>query len=196
MEFRSWFVRSCPTYIFGRTRIWGEKCFLLCLCCRIGARRTTGTSTGTGTGTTNRARAEIPTTHLPCSRVLLRTHSAPIPRIARAPELVLMYVLSVFIPYPVPTIPLTNNPLFFYMISSLKNSKCSLDGQSFILNGIWWFVVRGRRFLCTYNTTVQKLFENSFRRFRSRSLQRIDFKNASKKNSPQTDCQRDGARKR
>ena len=47
-----------------------------------------------------------------------------------------------------------------------------------------------------YSTTVQKLFENSFRRFRSRSLQRIDFKNASKKNSPQTDCQRDGARKR
>ena len=39
-----------------------------------------------------------------------------------------------------------------------------------------WFVVRGRRFLCTYSTTVQKLFENSFRRFRSRSLQRISSK--------------------
>jgi len=59
-----------------------------------------------------------------------------------------------------------------------------------------WFVVRGRRFLCTYSTTVQKLFEDSFRRFLSRSLQRIDFKNASKNNSPQTDCQRDGACKR
>jgi hypothetical protein len=45
-------------------------------------------------------------------------------------------------------------------------------------------------------TTVQKLFEDSFRRFLSRSLQRIDFKNASKNNSPQTDCQRDGACKR
>jgi len=56
-----------------------------------------------------------------------------------------------------------------------------------------------RLFPCSYvqySTTVQKLFENSFRRFRSRSLQRIDFKNASKKYSPQTDCQRDGARKR
>ena len=41
----------------------------------------------------------------------------------------------------------------------------------------WNLVVRGRRFLCTYRTVlaVQILFENYFRRFRSRSLQRIDF---------------------
>jgi len=30
---------SCPTYIFGRTRIWGEKCFLLCSCCHTPTRR-------------------------------------------------------------------------------------------------------------------------------------------------------------
>ena len=53
-----------------------------------GARRTTGTGTGTGTGTTRRKRAEIPTTHILCYCVLLRTHSAPKTRIARASELV------------------------------------------------------------------------------------------------------------
>jgi len=62
-----------------------------------------------------------------------------------------------------------------------------------------WFVVRGRRFLCTYYSTycstVQKLFENSFRRFRSRSLQRIVFKKCLEVELS-SDCQRDGARKR
>ena len=52
-------------------------------------------------------------------------------------------------------------------------------------------VVGGRRFLCTYTvqySTVQKLFENSFRRFRSRShalSSGLTSKNASKKNSHQ-----------
>jgi hypothetical protein len=68
--------------------------------------------------------------------------------------------------------------------------KCNL-----VVRGSW-FVVVVFYVPTVLRTTVQKLFENSFRRFRSRSLQRIDFKNASKKNSPQTDCQRDGACKR
>ena len=84
MEFRSWFVRSCPTYIFGRTRTWGEKCFLLCLCCRIRG--------GSRAQARPRARApregRAPRYQQHTSRVLLRTHSAPKPRIARAPELV------------------------------------------------------------------------------------------------------------
>jgi hypothetical protein len=79
-------------------------------------------------------------------------------------------------------------------------SLFSMLGPSFLLNGIS-FVVRGgggRRFSCTYlpysssYRTVQKLFENSFRRFRSRShalthalSSGLTSKNASKKNSPQ-----------
>ena len=46
-----------------------------------------------------------------------------------------------------------------------------------------------------YSTTVQKLFENYFRRFRSRSLQRIVFKKCLEEELS-SDCQRDGARKR
>jgi len=72
-----------------------------------------------------------------------------------------------------------------------KELKVWIDlTQSFILNGIWWFVVVVVFVVPTiqYSTTVQKLFENSFRRFRSRShalSSGLTSKNASKKNSPQ-----------
>jgi len=61
-----------------------------------------------------------------------------------------------------------------------------------------WFVVRGSwssffMYLQYYSTeTFWKFFPKI-----SLTLSPADFfKNASKKNSPQTDCQRDGARKR
>ena len=63
-------------------------------------------------------------------------------------------------------------------------------------------LVGGRRFFmylqyCTTSTTVRtETFWKFFPKI-SLTLSPADFfKNASKKNSPQTDCQRDGARKR
>ena len=86
MENRPWFVVRVRR-IFLDGPVYGEGsvfCSLFALSHTNGARRTTGM----GTGTTRRTRAEIPTTHLLCSCVLLRTGSAPNTRIARAPELV------------------------------------------------------------------------------------------------------------
>ena len=77
-----------------------------------------------------------------------------------------------------------------YQTSAPK--PCIARAPALVLYIKWNLVVRGSWFVVVVfyvptvlRTTVQKLFENSFRRFRSRSLQRIDFKNASKKNSPQ-----------
>jgi len=89
MEFRSYVRGSCPTYIFGRGRIYGRSDF--CSVRAVAHQRGEGGGHGNGHGRVpheGRARAEIPTTHLHTYCVLLRTYSAPKTRIARAPELV------------------------------------------------------------------------------------------------------------
>jgi len=48
------------------------------------------------------------------------------------------------------------NDLAYQKIRHSNDSKKSPRGVHviYILNGIWWFVVRGRRFLCTYSTVL------------------------------------------
>jgi hypothetical protein len=78
---------SCPTYIFGRTHIWGGKCFLFSVPAVAHQRGEEDNGHGHGHGHHEKD-ARRDTNNTPPVCCCEPTHSAPKSRIARAPDVV------------------------------------------------------------------------------------------------------------